>query len=385
MIKVAFITRSTIYTVPGGDTIQAVQTARHLSQMGITAEIKLANENIHYNKYDLLHFFNLTRPADILYHSQKAGKPYVVSTILCNYGEYDKYHRKGAGRLLRYLSTDTIEYLKSIARYLLGRDSLASLSYTWLGQRKSIKSILSRAAMILPNSESEYRRVIQSYQRKVNHLVIPNGADQNMFQYDPSIKKDEKLVICAARIEGIKNQLNLIRALNNTPYRLLLIGAPAPNHLAYYHECRSIAASNITFIDQVPQYELVKYYRQAKVHILPSWFETTGLSSIEAALMGCNIVTSDKGDVREYFANDAFYCDPSSPQSIFNAVERASLAPYNANLRHRILKKYTWTQAASQTLKAYQLVLSGYTNEVTDSFYDKREMLTPGIVYNSYS
>jgi glycosyltransferase involved in cell wall biosynthesis len=357
MIKVAFITRSTIYTVPGGDTVQAVQTARHLTEMGITADIKLANENIHYHNYDLLHFFNLTRPADILYHSQKAGIPYVVSTILCNYSEYDKYHRKGAGRLLRYFSSDTIEYLKSIARYLMGRDSLASPSYTWLGQRKSIKYILSRAAMILPNSESEYLRVIQSYQRNVSHLIVPNGADQNLFQYDASIKKDEKLVICAARIEGIKNQLNLIRALNNTPYRLLLIGTHAPNQLGYYQECRSIAADNITFIDYIPQHELVKYYRQAKVHILPSWFETTGLSSIEAALMGCNIVTSDKGDVREYFANDAFYCDPSSPESILAAVERASSAAYSENLRHRILKKYTWKQAASQTLKAYQLVL----------------------------
>ncbi|MBB6109521.1 Glycosyltransferase involved in cell wall bisynthesis [Mucilaginibacter lappiensis] len=357
MIKVAFITRSTIYTVPGGDTIQAVQTARHLTEMGITADIRLANESILYSHYDLLHFFNLTRPADILYHSQKAGKPYVVSTILCNYGEYDKYHRKGAGRLLRYLSTDTIEYLKSIARYLLGRDSLASLSYTWLGQRKSIKNILSRAAMILPNSESEYNRVIQSYERKVKHLVVPNGADQNLFQYDPAIKKDEKLVICAARIEGIKNQLNLIRALNNTSYRLLLIGTHAPNQLDYYQECREIAAENVGFIDHIPQHELVKYYRRAKVHILPSWFETTGLSSIEAALMGCNIVTSDKGDVREYFADDAFYCDPSSPESILAAVEKASITPYNETLRHRILKQYTWKQAASQTLKAYQSVL----------------------------
>jgi glycosyltransferase involved in cell wall biosynthesis len=357
MIKVAFITRSTIYTVPGGDTVQVVQTARHLTQMGIKAEIKLSNENIQYKDYDLLHFFNLTRPADILYHSQKAAIPYVISTILCNYGEYDKYHRKGAGRLLRYLSTDAIEYIKSIARYLLGRDSLASPSYAWLGQRKSIKNILSRAAMILPNSASEYRRVVESYQHQVNHQVIPNGADQNMFQFDASIKKDETLVVCAARIEGIKNQLNLIRALNNTPYRLLLIGTHAPNQLAYYQECRNIAAENITFIDQVPQEELVKYYRKAKVHILPSWFETTGLSSIEAALMGCNIVTSDKGDVREYFANDAFYCDPASLQSILAAVKKASSATYNDNLRHRILTKYTWEQAASQTLKAYQTVL----------------------------
>ncbi|WDF80924.1 glycosyltransferase family 4 protein [Mucilaginibacter sp. KACC 22773] len=356
-MKVAFITRSTLYTVPGGDTVQVVQTARHLTFMGITTDIKLANEHINYNNYDLLHFFNLSRPADILYHSHKAEKPFVISTILCNYSEYDQQHRKGLGRIFKYLPADGVEYVKTIARYLLGRDKLASLAYTWKGQRKSILDILSRAAMILPNSRSEYHRVLNNYPGEVRHMVVPNGTDQHLFKYDASVTKDDKLVLCVARIEGIKNQLNLIKALNNTPYRLLLIGTHSPNQAAYYQECRKTAADNITFIEQIPQYELVKYYAQAKVHVLPSWFETTGLSSIEAALMGCSLVISDKGDVREYFADDAFYCDPAMPKSILAAIEKASRAPVNENLRDKILQKYTWKQAATETLKAYQSVL----------------------------
>src|ERR1700761_5374174 len=121
-MKVAIIARSTLYRVPGGDTIQAVQTAQHLTNIGIDMEVHLCNEEISYNKYDLLHFFNITRPADILYHSKKANKPYVVSTILCNYTEYDRYHRKTAGFLFSHLPADTIEYMKTIARWLLGRD-----------------------------------------------------------------------------------------------------------------------------------------------------------------------------------------------------------------------------------------------------------------------
>jgi len=185
--------------------------------------------------------------------------------------------------------------------------------------------------------------------------VVPNGINPNLFKLNPGIKKDEKLVLCVARIEGIKNQINLIKALNNTDYKLLLIGACAPNQVDYYNECRSIAAGNITFINHIPQDELVEYYERAKVHILPSWFETTGLSSIEAAAMGCNIVITDKGDTREYFEDDAFYCDPSQPQSILAAVKKASSAPFNEGLRQKILAKYTWKQAAIQTLKAYQL------------------------------
>jgi len=357
MINVALIARSTLYSAPGGDTVQAVQTAAHLNAMGITAEVKLTNEGIDYQKYNLLHFFNLIRPADILHHIQKAKKPFVVSTILVDYSEYDKHYRKGIGALFSYLPGNSIEYIKTIARWLLGKDHLSSPNYLWLGQRKSILQILKRATCILPNSESEYTRVINSYPSMVKHRVITNGINPDLFKYDSNIPKNENLVICVARIEGIKNQLNLIKALNNTRFKLLIIGAYSPNQFAYYNRCRVIAADNIRFIDHLPQDELVKYYQQAKVHVLPSWFETTGLSSVEAAAMGCNIVITDKGDTREYFGDDAFYCDPGSPTSILAAIEKAASAPLNLSLREKILENYTWAQAASQTLKAYQLAI----------------------------
>ncbi|MDB5023650.1 MAG: glycosyltransferase family 4 protein [Mucilaginibacter sp.] len=353
-MKVAFITRSTLFTVPGGDTVQVVQTARHLESLGIRTDIKLSKDEIDYPQYDLLHFFNLTRPADILYHSKKAKKPFVISTILCNYTEYDQHHRRGVGILFGFLPPNSIEYLKTIARWVLGKDHLASKEYLWKGQRRSIIEVLKSSAMVLPNSESEYRRIIGAYTCSLKHMVVPNGVDPYLFRRNCAVEKDANLVLNVARIEGIKNQLNLIRALNNTQFNLLIIGSHAPNQKAYYDECRSIAAGNITFIDHMRQEELLKYYEKAKVHILPSWFETTGLSSLEAAVMGCNIVITDKGDTREYFGNTAFYCDPGKPESILAAVEKASSSKYNESLHEMILKRFTWKQAATETLKAYQ-------------------------------
>jgi len=358
MIKVAIIARSTLFTVPGGDTVQAVQTAMHLAEMEVWADIKLSSEAIDYSLYDLLHFFNIIRPADILYHSRQARKPYVVSTILVDYSEYDKHHRKGLGALFSYLPGNSIEYIKTMARWLLGRDHLSSRSYIWKGQRRSIMEILQKAQMILPNSTSEYLRVFKAYPVSVKYNVVPNGIDAQLFKYDAGAERDNNLIICVARIEGIKNQLNLIRALNNTRFKLLLIGNNSPNQQAYYNECKTIAAANIRFIDHLPQPQLVAYYQKAKVHVLPSWFETTGLSSLEAGVMGCNLVITDKGDTREYFEDDAFYCDPADPAGILAAIEQASSAPRNPRLRERILKKYTWVQAANCTLAAYQSIIA---------------------------
>lgn len=356
-MKVAFITRSTAYSGRGGDTIQVLQTAHFLRQLGIEVDVKLSNECINYQDYDLLHFFNIPRPADMLKHSKASNKPYVISTILLDQNEFDRYHRRGLGKLLRLFSPDAVEYIKTIARCTLGKDQLASPEFIWKGQRKSIIELLHNAAILLPNSLSEYHRLVKRYSIEAPYRVIPNGIDMSVF-YNRNIEKDSDMVLCVGRIEGNKNQLNLIKALNHTRFKLVLVGKPAPNQLNYYAEARRIAAPNIEFIEYLHLDELIAFYQRAKVHVLPSWFETTGLSTLEAAAMGCNIVITDKGDTRDYFEDFAFYCDPASPESIYNAIDKASRAGFNQALYQKIAENYTWQKTAEETLKAYQKVLA---------------------------
>ncbi|MFD2145309.1 glycosyltransferase [Mucilaginibacter antarcticus] len=142
----------------------------------------------------------------------------------------------------------------------------------------------------------------------------------------------------------------------------MLIGAASPNQPKYYQQCRNAAAPNVTFLNRVPHDELVKYYQLAKVHVLASWFETTGLSSLEAALMRCNIVVTDKGDTYDYFGDDAFYCSPENIGSIKQAVERASKAQFNETFLTRILTMHTWRKAAEQTLEAYRIAINAKNN-----------------------
>ena len=359
-MKVAFIARSSLYSVKGGDTIQIVNTAKYLEQFNVHVDIKLADEKINYNQYDLLHFFNLIRPADILSHITKAIIPFVVTPLLVDYTEYDKQYRKGfSGKLFRVLPAGKIEYIKTVARWLMGQQKLKSYSYLLKGQYKSIRDIIKKAKFFLPNSEMEYRQLQQLYALSPEYNVIPNGIDKNLFLTPThnDYKKDNRMVLCVARIEGLKNQLNLIKALNNSRYELFIIGDASANQSSYYEECKKLAAKNIHFVNHLPQEKLIQYYQKAKVHVLPSWFETCGLSTLEAAAMGCNVVVTNKGYTPEYFADYAFYCDPESPSSILEKVDIASNTTVSKIFQQKIFTDYTWQNAASKTFEAYKKII----------------------------
>lgn len=360
-MEVLMIARSTLYTSPGGDTIQVNMTAKYLRLLGVNVTIALADEQIDYARFALVHFFNLIRPDDILPHLQ-AQLPFVVSTIFVDFSEYDKKARKGiAGLLFRIIPATYIEYLKAIARYVVQGDKIKSWYFLFHGQKKSMEFILRHTKMLLPNSHSEYRRLCSFTCLRPPYQKVVNAIDQHTFIDSAEEHKAYKdHVLCVGRIEGLKNQLNLIKALMDTSIPLTIIGKPALNQHSYYQECKRLAATapNIRFIEHVDHKDLVRIYKAAKVHALPSWFETTGLSSLEAAAMGCNVVITKKGDAEEYFRDFAYYCDPNDVDSIRDAVTNAYEAPRNTRLQLHVHQNYTWDRAALQTLKAYQSALS---------------------------
>ena len=220
-----------------------------------------------------------------------------------------------------------------------------------------MKEVLEGASLVLPNSKSEFRRLTNDLQIKKNYKIIPNGIDEQLFGNIPEgINRLEK-VICVGQIYGMKNQHKLIHACKSLKVPLELIGKAPPNHTKYYDYCKKISNNSVQFIDFMPQNDLLKFYSAAKVHALPSWFETTGLSSLEAGAMGCNLVVGRGGDTQDYFGDFAAFCEAIDQNSIETAIRLALDQPTSNSLRKKILEKYTWKKAAEATLEAYKKVL----------------------------
>ena len=218
---------------------------------------------------------------------------------------------------------------------------------------------------LLPNSEMELAALNSRLGlRQENYTVVNNAIDVTLFDQimsGSSFDKASDTITFVGRIDARKNQLNFLKAVYHTPYRIVFIGQAGPNSRKYYRKLRELAEKrgNTEFVSQVPQRTVFELMLTARVNVLTSWIETPGLVSLEALYAGCNIVVTDKGSVREYFGDHAYYCEPDDLESIRNAVGMAMKAPPpSQELRRKIVSDYSWSKAAEQTLSAYEKVLS---------------------------
>jgi glycosyltransferase involved in cell wall biosynthesis len=367
-MKILFQSRKTLFSEPGGDTTQIMKTKEYLEKLGVEVDVSL-ELTPDVSKYDIIHVFNLMRPQELYLQVKNAkmyGKKIALSTI---YGPYEEYEKKARGGILqvmnKFLSITQIEYLKVIARAVLNFEfNKGTVIYLLNGHKRLQQKIVKMVDVFLPNSDSEMERVAKDFKLKqYNYVAIANAVDINKFDYDkvkisPELEKYRDCVLCVSRIEGRKNQLNIIRACKNLPYKFVFVGKSGANFRKYYETCKREANENTFFLGQIEHEKLPQFYKLAKVHILASWMETPGLSSLEAGIMRTNLVVTKKGDTEDYFKNYAFYCDPDDLLSIKKAVVKAYEAPFDNKLLERIRDNYKWEDTAQQTLDGYQSILN---------------------------
>ncbi len=345
--------RNDLFDRPGGDTIQALKTAEHLRRLGVEAELNIERRQ-DLGEFDLVHLFNTTVDNSALAraaHTQ--GRPVVLSTIYWNRDELlaARLQFGQAGWLVR----------------LLGRTWASRLrQWIWYAQPewRAMRALVHEVDLLLPNSQAETELLYRDFGlrhhervRVVTNGVDPTpllGATRQSFLERFSI---QGFLLSVGRIEVRKNQLALLRVLRPDDPPAVFIGAlnqREPNYVASVLELAR--EKNVRIIESLPHAEMASAYAAARAHVLPSWYETPGLASLEAAVVGCPVVTTDRGCAREYFGDLAHYCDPANPKSIRAALDSGLSAPRADALRDHILANFTWEVAARQTFDAYKAV-----------------------------
>jgi glycosyltransferase involved in cell wall biosynthesis len=316
-----------------GDSIQLLKTREYLAKAGIEAVID-NRPNLDLAAYDLVHLFNLIPVAETYQYyinARRQHKAQVLSTVFWGPEEF-------------FQASSDPEQLRD-----------------WWQKTGSLRQeILNGTSLILPNSTLELEALRNSFDPLPPAVVVPNAADRSFAFAGPGrfIQKYQwrDFLLTVGRICRRKNQLSLIKVAQKMKLPLVIIGPV--NDSLYYQECRrQSAGQKVLFIDTLNPSELASAYAAARVHALVSWYDTPGLVSLEAALAGCAVVSTNRGSAREYFEDKAFYCDPGDLTSIAQAVSAAWNAGKDTSLKERVLANYTWERVAEITKEAYQKII----------------------------
>jgi glycosyltransferase involved in cell wall biosynthesis len=338
-MKVMFGSFSALTILGGGVKIQVESLACELRQLGHEVEMFDPWKNYRLAEYDLFHLF----AAHVgTYHLGRAMK--TLGMKLCVSPVF--YSRHPARR---------VATLVNRARRVRRKGGF------WT-EHMFCKELCEMADLVLPNTNDEAELVCEAFDiERAKTRVIPNGVSARFRDASPDAFKEhyglEGFILYVGHIGwGRKNVLPLLRVCAGLGHPTVLIGQVIDN--AYGRQCLDIIerSEHIIQVDPMPAESdmLSSAYAACDTLVLPAFYETPGLAALEAGLAGAKVCITKYGGTRDYFGDLASYLEPTSEDSIREAL-RASLArPKDSRLQERIESNFLWGEAARLLPQTYE-------------------------------
>lgn len=373
-MKILILGRYGLIENGGGDKVQILNTADELRALGVEVDIK-TDLNFDPNDYDLIHIFQLDwTPETFLYAKKvkKSGKPLVLSPIHHNIDEVKLFDDKFVfdyRRITRILFKDQFkrDTAKNIYRSASSFKKLyATLFSVFYGFKKMQKEVIEMSDYILVQTVKEAEDLLKTFGVDFKWKKVVNGVSKNFLSSNKITQPFDfnDYIISVGRIEPRKNQLSIIRAVKelrkelDKDLNLVFVGrVGGKKHFEYNYYFNKELKENpwIHQVSYVEYEDMPSYYCCAKVCVSASWFETTGLTSLEALYCGTNTVAAGER-AKEYLGEYASYCRPDDIQSIKDAIKKEYFAP-RPNVSEELKHLYTWEKAAKGTLEVYNTLV----------------------------
>jgi glycosyltransferase involved in cell wall biosynthesis len=329
--------------VVGGHVTQQLETVRALERAGVTACVGSVEEALD-GDFDIVHAFEDIRP--LLRLGRPKGR-LVVSPIY-----FPRWYVLGP-----YFQRPGYPHaLATSCRHYAGWLRRPRARYRRRSDFRSMHAALATADVVIVNSSAEASLLRHDTGVLPPLRVAYSGVAHEAFSGDAAHGRellgigDQPFVLSVARVEPRKNALALALALRGLPYRLVLVGSVLPGNERYLEAVRE-AAPTLVHVSHL-KHDLVRHvHAAAAVHALPSWYETTGLSTLEALATGTPVVVGEGPCVREYFGDCAAFCRPVSVKSVRRAIVRALADP--AGCEREVARRYGWDRTAQELIAAY--------------------------------
>jgi len=354
-IRVLMQNRSTAYTHRGGDTVVMDRIAGGLREQGVDVTIDLESK-YDPKDFDLVHLYNFATPQVTEAYARRcveAETPYVVHTMYEDLPLFYNQMHAFFQAVEHYVKAgQPREVWPELERIVNEVTPSGRFENSWTARH-------AEALITAGVTEGETLKRDYPFAKHIENSCpgcdIPesNVAPEKFIQ-ETGIKD---FVLCVGRLETRKNQLALLKALEDSELPLVFVGGGFSYQPEYVEVCKAFKRKGEThFFGRLDDDMLVSAYKAARVHALPSWYELPGIVSQEAARYGTNLVVTPNGTTRDLFGDEAFYCEPGDVQSIRDAVERAFNAPFPEVLRER-LEAHTWERVGEQMFALYKRIL----------------------------
>ncbi len=324
--------------------IQVRSLARALNDLGVKVELFDPWEKYELDKFDLFHLFGANVGT---YHLGRAikgiGMKLVVTPV--------------------FYSLHTYAILKLTVGILA---QLRKLGGVW-SEPLFCKELCDMADFVIVNTRAELNLINKGLGIPEEKMgLVPNGVEKRFFFASPDLFVSKfgwrNFLLYVGHIGwGRKNLLPVLKVVKELGIPTVLIGTVIQNE--YGKKCQEIIATTPT-IKLIPHLEhsspiLESAYAACDTFVLPSLFETPGLSALEAGLAGSKICITRYGGTTEYFQDYATYLDPRSQLSIKNSLIRVLTQTKDDRLQKHILDNFLWEKCGNILYTHYRTILEG--------------------------
>jgi glycosyltransferase involved in cell wall biosynthesis len=362
-MRVIFVLQDNFDSNHGGMAVQMRSYMSGLSSLGIEvskASVTEFSKGIK-EEYDIVHLCDVSVAYDIpillkgIAKLDRSKTKVVLSTV---YWDFDDYYRNGAYPVQRLVyqlfGSSLVDRLSSFAKLITSREARFWRGI-WYSRRSLQKRIGDSVDLLLPNSSSEGDLFKKLTGCKTSYEVIYNGLDINLSSTS-SVKDID--VLCVARIDRRKNQLQVAQSFENTNYKVVFAGPIGPNSTKYGRKLLDIInrSDNMNYLGSVEQKELFQLYGRSRYHCLLSWVETPGLVNLEAISCGAELIVADKGSVRDYLGDAAHYIQIGDKQALLNVLAKNKVVDSSIRdkLLDRIKNEFNWKSIVQNLMNVYK-------------------------------
>ncbi|MCU0821156.1 MAG: glycosyltransferase family 4 protein [Spirochaetes bacterium] len=200
--------------------------------------------------------------------------------------------------------------------------------------------------------------------------VVYNGMDTSIFYPIKGAKKKKNSLIFVGNVEDRKKGvIYLLKALTLTKHKvhLTIVDGGAPNRDTVQTLIKKFDIKNqVTFTGKIPIERLVELYSETEIAVCPSLYEGFGFPAAEAMACELPVIATTAGALPEVVGGHmetTYLVPPRNGKEIANAIDFLLDNPelcrkMGREARKRVLKLFTWENAAQEMVNVYEEVIS---------------------------